>query len=406
MFGRIYACGFALFALVASTPLGVQAQERVCPAGQKVEGDLGIEGIACRNCTLRTGQGEENVWRFRAEPEIINVRPGSPAAGKLQAGDVVTAIDGQLITTPEGGQRFANIGHGERVTLTIRRGARTSRVEMVAAARCREPSPPLPEPPQPSLTPLPTEPGLPEALSPELPGKIWPSGWFGFSVSCYCDIESGGADRPAIWSFRRPPEIQSVERGSPADRAGLERGDVLLEIDGIPLTTAEGGRRFGVVRAGETVRFTYRRGDRTETVSLQALARPLAEFSSLRELDPVALREALAQSERAMQAEREVLEAFREEATRNQQLRLEELTRQMEEQQRINQRAIEAIYRKLANSAPGENVSLEHVRYVGSVGDVSVEVRGGASVLVTVVKENEEIVILTEDARIVLKVAK
>lgn len=415
MFGRICTFGLALLALVTSAPKAMRAQEGVCPAGQKVEGDLGIEGISCRNCTLRTGEGEEDVWRFRAEPEVLNVRPGSPADGKLQPGDVITAIDGDLITTPEGGRHLANIAYDEKVTLTIRRGSKVSRVEMVAAARCREPSPPLPEAPRPSAAPLRPPPALPKALPPELSGDIWPSGWFGFSVSCYCDIESGGAGEPAIWSFKEPPEIQSVERGSPADRAGLERGDMLLEIDGIPLTTAEGGRRFGAVRSGKIVQFTYRRGDRTETVSMQALPRPLAESHSLREMAPEALRELLAENERDLEAQRQALEAFREEAARNQQLRLEELTRQVEEQQRINQRAIEAVYKKLSSayreslgpvSVYRESLGPEHVRYAGSVGDVNVEVRGGASVLVTVVKENEEIVIVTEDARIVLKAAR
>jgi C-terminal processing protease CtpA/Prc len=405
MFGRICAYGFALLALVTLAPEPAQAQNPNCPEGQKLEGDLGIEGISCRNCTLRTGRGQEDVWRFRAEPEVLSIRAGSPAAGKLKAGDVITAIDGELITTPEGGRHFANIGYGERVTLTIRRGSKASRVEMVAAARCREPSPPLPEEPSPSFAPLPSS-DIPEPLPPTLPADIWPSGWFGFSVSCYCDIESSGADKPAIWSFKEPPEIQSVERDSPADRAGLERGDELLEIDGVRLTTAGGGRRFGSVRAGETVYFTYRRGDRTEIVSMQALPRPLAEFSGLKELDPAALREALAQSERAVEAERSALEAFREQAQRNQQLRLEEITKRLEEQQRLSRRALEALYRKLASSTASESLGPEHVRYAGSVGDVNVEVRGGASVLVTVVKENEEIVIVTNDARIVLKAAK
>jgi hypothetical protein len=65
-----------------------------------------------------------------------------------------------------------------------------------------------------------------------------------------------------------------VEAGSPAERAGLRMGDELVRIDGVPLHTSAGGHRFGSVRPGQTVRWTYRRGDRELTVPVRATEPP------------------------------------------------------------------------------------------------------------------------------------
>jgi hypothetical protein len=91
--------------------------------------------------------------------------------------------------------------------------------------------------------------------------------WLGVtSLACNCTnatADGGG------WQFRSEPEVRGVDLGGPA--AGLLRtGDVVVAVDGFPITTAEGGRRFSAAAAA--VRLTVRRGDRLVEVEIPAVA--------------------------------------------------------------------------------------------------------------------------------------
>ena len=91
-------------------------------------------------------------------------------------------------------------------------------------------------------------------------------GWLGMGISCSsCSLQnwsrsygrattgvSSGNFRRS-WSFAQPPVVYSVEDNGPADRAGLRSGDTLVSVDGYPLTSAEGGRRFANIQPGQAV---------------------------------------------------------------------------------------------------------------------------------------------------------
>lgn len=63
--------------------------------------------------------------------------------------------------------------------------------------------------------------------------------------------------------------IGAVERGSPAEKAGIKAGDVLVEIDGKPVLNASDVRnRIGLREAGSNVAVTLLRQGRRQTVSL------------------------------------------------------------------------------------------------------------------------------------------
>jgi membrane-associated protease RseP (regulator of RpoE activity) len=98
-----------------------------------------------------------------------------------------------------------------------------------------------------------------------------PEGWFGFSIRCSeCGISQSDRDSTPVWDFSSPPTVESVEPGSPADRAGIREGDRITHIDGRAITTAEAGARFGGVQPGQSVTFGIRRDGVTRDVSVTA----------------------------------------------------------------------------------------------------------------------------------------
>lgn len=72
--------------------------------------------------------------------------------------------------------------------------------------------------------------------------------------------------------------IQDVQERSPAARVGLQAGDTVLRINGVPVT-AQGMQRFGqALRPGARVRFTVRRDGRTRDVLVVADRRSESVF--------------------------------------------------------------------------------------------------------------------------------
>ncbi len=99
--------------LIATTPVVAQDQR----------GWLGVR-MQCPQdgCAVEDRGGVLVIWSFDREPIIHSVSEDGPAdrAG-LRVDDVVVAIDGVAITSPVGGQRFAALQAGVRVTFSVRR---------------------------------------------------------------------------------------------------------------------------------------------------------------------------------------------------------------------------------------------------------------------------------------------
>jgi predicted metalloprotease with PDZ domain len=76
------------------------------------------------------------------------------------------------------------------------------------------------------------------------------------------------------FAFRSAPQVENVEPGTPAARAGMQRGDRLTHIDGIPLTTSAAWRRFSAVQPGQRVSWTFTRNGRQQTAAMAAMRRP------------------------------------------------------------------------------------------------------------------------------------
>jgi S1-C subfamily serine protease len=325
---------------------------------------------------------------------------------------VILAIDGVLITTSEGGRRYANIKPGDTVELTVRRGRETMNVGLIADARCAL----INVAPEPVVAPEPALAPLPDATPPPMVAPVpdvkpyiavsllfsFPSGWFGFGIDCRCDIQAGRDGNPPVWKFREAPEVYSVEEDSPAGEAGLRHGDLLIEIDGEDITSDEGGRRFGAVRAGDTVTFKYRRGRQTAEVTMTARARPDRDDTGAQGAEAELLLRGLLERRMVVEPEGRIL---LEEAIRSGNLEsreAEELISRIERErasERVALLELEQLLLRDAVPVPDIEPS-DQLRFAGVVGDVEVEVRGNRSVVAAVIEEGKEIVIITRDARI------
>jgi S1-C subfamily serine protease len=268
----------ALIGLIVGATGGVMAQERQHAEGDHLEacgehevaiGELGIKGLACGPCTQTRRDGRW-IWRFDAEPAVLEIQEDGPAAGKLEAGDEIVSVNGLLITSAEGGDRWSNVEPGETVTLVVRREGRERTVGIQAGSRCQKRAFSVPHDVDVAIQMI--EHGEHRAITLI---KILPEGWFGFSFSCNCMARV--TEEETTWEFEDAPKIVAVAKNSPAARAGLETGDLIVAADGHPVTDNEGARRLTTVRPGETVQLTIERNGREITVEITAADRPIGD---------------------------------------------------------------------------------------------------------------------------------
>lgn len=247
-FGRTASGALLLHAFVA---LGVSAQESGSNQCRATGTPIGWHGITSFVCNCSSSDSTEPFsgpkWDFRTEPEVLRIGLMGPADGTLEEGDRIVSIDGLLITTRSGGDRWSTIQPGETVMLRVRRDGRLRDISLSVGSQClgdAHESRPAP---------------VRDRASGSRTGRLLPRGWLGFGIECACSVssESGGP----VWSFTAPPIIRDMVASGPADVAGVRAGDAIIAIDGIRITDAEGGERFSGIVPGQVVTLTLLRGE-------------------------------------------------------------------------------------------------------------------------------------------------
>ena len=256
-FGRRLAAALAL-GLAAQGPRRSSARR-----GFPCTATLGIGLLQCvgGSCTLNARDGAGRTHDFSTEPKVWRLEADGPAAGVLRDGDQILAIDGALITTRDGGRRLANLRAGLPVSLRIRRGGSEMRVSVTPRPGCNTPAL--------AVTATAARPETPARGSSEgrAAEEAGPRIYFGMEVDCGdCGWRREGDGWR--WHSTEPMRVKAAVPGSPAQRAGLRTGDVVLRINGHELTDRGAGQFFDRLSPGSAVRFEVRRGSRTLTIPI------------------------------------------------------------------------------------------------------------------------------------------
>ena len=125
--------------LAGAVEAGGQRAGGPCPDGRPLSGDLGFDQVQCVGgaCSLfRRSDDGGYEHELTVEPRLWEIRGGGPAAGILEEGDVLVAVEGRLITTREAGRRLANLEPGQPVELRLRRDGVERSVSITPVAGC------------------------------------------------------------------------------------------------------------------------------------------------------------------------------------------------------------------------------------------------------------------------------
>jgi serine protease Do len=174
---------------------------------------------------------------------IVDVLESSPASrAGLRNGDIVVAVEGRPVTETRVLQRLiagAPVEAPTRVTVLRREGRRQLEVRLAAMPR--------------------------DVMADRVAAE------FGFTLrDGLAPAEPPGAvGPPGI------PAVAVVLRGGPADRAGLEAGDVLLEVGGRPVITRDAAREaLADAPLDRPLRLTVRRGEQRLSLTVPPAVGP------------------------------------------------------------------------------------------------------------------------------------
>jgi serine protease Do len=183
--------------------------------------------------------------------EVRTVMPDAPAANVgIRVGDVILELNGQKVESRE---QFADsIGSkppGTKITLTIwRDGAKLN----IAAALGHQVMPQLPLA---AMVPM-----SPEDLQALFAGDAWKVGFEGEPLTPQLAMFFGASPGEGVL-------VRTVIEKSPADKAGLKAGDVVIKVNGIPVSRP--GEIAGIVRQIKKVTFTVIRNKKEITLNVE-----------------------------------------------------------------------------------------------------------------------------------------
>lgn len=232
-----------LIALTLFTAVAAHAQNPCAEMKRGRSGTLGIQAYRCRGGScLVNAQSPDGTFAhyFSTEPVVEAVLTGR----ELRDGDVLVSVDGVPVTSVEAGRRLANLEPDVPVRLRIRRDGSERDVVAVPRLGCEAPS----------LQVVAVGPAKKE----KVPATPKPD--FGMSLDCGgCGWET--VDGQRVWHSLTVPRVAKVDRGGPADVAGIRIGDRILSINGYWTFEPKDGAAIGSLKPGQKVKVVVARGN-------------------------------------------------------------------------------------------------------------------------------------------------
>lgn len=275
--------------LLAGLPMSVAAQQLVCADGWPPRPSIGVDryhcvGGACRIWgvtgepvaeTLLSQEGGRAYWgerwdqvrssfEFTVEPTLWDIDPAGPAAGLVQEGDVLVAVQGIPVTSAPAGRVLGDPPEGRPLPLTLRRDDGLRSVEVVPALTCSA-----------TTLSMGTDEGVGLRVATRGFDDAEPRGGTGslLGLILRCEacraVDPDAADQRGHWRFEAYPTVAVVRGNGPAGIAGVLAGDRLTHIDGLDLLSEEGAHRLSELRRGEEVEIRAERNGHTRTFSVR-----------------------------------------------------------------------------------------------------------------------------------------
>lgn len=186
--------------------------------------------------------------------EVRRVDENSPASkAGVKENDVILEVNGQKLEDVE--QFIETIGDsspGSKVAMTISRdGARQSLSATLQSKTV-----------QPFIAELPEVPVIPE-----VPNGVWGPVFTGQSPRVGLEGETLTPQLAEYFGVREGVLVRSVTARTPAERAGLKAGDVIIKVAGTPVSSAR--EISGLVRNSHKVTFTVVRNRKEITLNVE-----------------------------------------------------------------------------------------------------------------------------------------
>ncbi|HEX4274837.1 MAG TPA: PDZ domain-containing protein [Bryobacteraceae bacterium] len=194
--------------------------------------------------------------------EVKRVDGNSPAAkAGLKENDVILEVNGKSVEDiTQFGMMIGEAGPGTKVNMTVwRNGAK----QTVSAMLDPRPNlfffraPDIPDAPVPPMPPVPLNGGTPFPIIPA------DSAMVGF------EGESLNAQLAAYFGVKEGVLVRSVNADTPAEHAGLKAGDVVVKVNGTPVTTPREITALVRARRNKAIAFTVVRNKKEVKLNVE-----------------------------------------------------------------------------------------------------------------------------------------